>query len=361
MNDDEIQLVARIRPEAAPYDPGAKAAARRGLAAAAASRPAVRSLWSRPRMMVLAGALAVAAGAAGAVVVAAGEPGGEPGGGLRRGPAQEVVVAMPETAPVSASEVLGRAAEASRTELDPRDEQFIRIESETMYRSYGDPGGKRETRHLYRTKRVIWLSADNSRDGSLTIEHLEPKAYPGWPIPEDAYDEVGRTDRHRLPVCGGAAADRPTHYTALKRLPADADGMRAHLYTPGGGDASADEAAWDRVNELVTETYMPPAQRAALFRAAATIPGVDVVENAEDAAGRTGIGVGRVDREGIRGDLVFDPETYELLGYREIVVDAGRAGAPEGSLMASTAQLSVTVADEAPEVDEPAAGCDGGA
>ncbi|GGS47279.1 hypothetical protein GCM10010156_02530 [Planobispora rosea] len=350
MNEDEIRLVAELRPDAPPYDPGAKAAARRGLAAAAASRPPSRSAWRRPPMMMLAGALAATA----AVTVTTLATGA--GRGPERGPAGQVVVTLPKVAPVSASEVLDRAARAAaRTDLDPRDEQFVKVESETMYRAF-DMGGVSpgtgetvpETRHLYRTKRVIWQSADGTRDGVLRIEHLEPEAYPGWPIPERARRQAGQVEMLPLPVCEPLPDHLRRDYAALKRLPSDAEAMRAHLYKGDPGDGSPDEAAWERVGEMVRETYLPAAQRAALFRAAATIPGVGMVNDAEDAAGRTGIAVGRIGRDGVRADLVFDPESYELLGEREVVVDEKLAQAPEGSLFASTAQLSVTVVDEVP-------------
>jgi hypothetical protein len=206
----------------------------------------------------------------------------------------------------------------------------------------------KETRYLYRTKRVIWQSANGTKDGALTIEHLEPQAYPGWPIPKEAYEETG-TESLPLVICGKPPAYRRTDYASLKNLPSDADGMRAHLYTGDRGGNSRDEAAFTAAGDMLRETYMPPAQRAALFKAVGTIPGVSAIETAEDAAGRKGVGVGRVGLDGVRNDLIFDPKTYELLGERGIVVDESAAKSPVGSLVALTAQLSVTVADKAPE------------
>ncbi|ACZ85228.1 CU044_5270 family protein [Streptosporangium roseum] len=365
MNNDEIEMVAGLRPDVPPYAPEAKGAARRGLAAAARGR---RPLWRRPYTVMLAGALAVAAGVTVTVTLTA--PEREVGG-------TEVVVAMPEIAPMSASEVLGRAARAAaRDDLDPRDDQFVKVESQTMYGSFSfgasgtGSGGdtESESRYLYRSKRVIWQSADGTKDGALKIEYLEPRAYPGWPIPPKAYDDRG-TEWHRLPACVGQPGRTRTDYASLKKLPSDAEAMRAHLYTGEPGDdlklkatdapggKSRDAAAWTAAGDMLRENYMPPAQRAALFEAVGTIPGVDVVRDAEDAAGRRGIGVGRVGQAGVREDLIFDSETYELLGERGVVVDEKAAESPAGSLVASTAQLSVTVADSPPEVKDDAAGC----
>ncbi|GAA3124372.1 CU044_5270 family protein [Streptosporangium carneum] len=345
MNNDEIQLVADIRPDAPPYDREARNAAKRRLVAAAGTR---EPRWRRSYTLALAGALAVAVGTT--AVVTAQAPGGETN---RQDGGTQAVVALPEISHMSAHEVLGRAAHAARDELDPRDDQFVKVESQTMYGAFGelvtnDKGETSpETRYLYRTKRAIWQSANGEKAGVLKVENLEPRVYPGWPIPQSAYKrrDDGWT---RLPICEKPPAYLRNDYASLKKLPTDADGMRAHLYTGDRGGDSKDEAAWAAAGDMLRENYVPAAQRAALFKAIGTIPGVDVMENAEDAAGRKGIGVGRVSA-GVREDLIFDPTTYELLGERGVVVDEKEAKSPAGSLVASTAQLSVSVADSLPE------------
>ncbi|WP_182904415.1 CU044_5270 family protein [Microbispora sp. H13382] len=339
---DEIDLVARERPDVAPYSLAAKAAVRRRLA-----DPGGRPARPRPRPYVLlAGgtALLAAAGVAAVTIVLTGPE-------TRPATVSPGVVRLPKVSAMSAEEVLGRAARAV-TDLSPRDDQFVKVSSQTMYESTVVGEGEKESRYLYRTKRTIWLSADGTRDGALKIDYLEPRAYPGWPIPPEAYREKG-TEWMRLPACDSV---RDTAYTTLKKLPADPEKMRAYLYDRPRGDNPPDTGAWTAVGDLLRETYVPAAQRAALFKAAATIPGVTVAENIEDAAGRSGIGVGRVSG-GVREEIIFDPSTYELLGERGIVVDEKEAKAPAGSLVASTAQLEVTADDTAPEVDDPHAGC----
>ncbi|WP_433217898.1 CU044_5270 family protein [Microtetraspora malaysiensis] len=351
--NDEIEMVRQDRPEAAPYSQEARLAARRALTGPAARR-------RRPYGIVLAGALAVAA----ASVVAVGTlvPGAKDAGtgsvntASTGGPA---AVTLPKIAKMSAEEVLGRAARAV-TDLHPRDDQFIKVTSQTMYGAFhvnvdAQSGAELDAdRYLYRTKRSIWLSADGTKDGALKIETLKPRPYPGWPLPASASEKKpGSVDWHKLPFCGDAT---DTAYTNLKKLPDDAEGMRAYLYSREHGDRPADAAAWTAVGDLLRETYMPAAQRAALFKAAATIPGVTVTEDAVDAAGRKGIGVGR-ESLGVREDIVFHPGTYELLGERGIVVDEKEAKAPLGSLVASTAQLTISAEDTAPEVDDASAGC----
>ncbi|MFF4773546.1 CU044_5270 family protein [Microtetraspora fusca] len=350
--NDEIEMVRQARPEAAPYSREARLAARRALTGPAPRR-------RRPYGIALAGALAVAAASVVAIgTLVPGTRDAGPGSVSTASVGGQAPVTLPKIAKMSAEEVLGRAADAV-TDLHPRDDQFIKVTSETMYGAFqvslkaenGDQVG--ENRYLYRTKRAIWLSADGTRDGALKIERLAPRAYPGWPLPKEANEEKPGTEWNKLPTCGRVS---DTAYTSLKKLPEDAEGMRAYLYSREHGDRPADAAAWTAVGDLLRETYMPAAQRAALFKAAATIPGVTVTEDAEDAAGRKGIGVGR-ESVGVREDIVFHPETYELLGERGIVVDEKEAKAPLGSLVASTAQLTVSVEDTAPEVDDPYVRC----
>ncbi|GII53725.1 hypothetical protein Pth03_21140 [Planotetraspora thailandica] len=95
-----------------------------------------------------------------------------------------------------------------------------------------------------------------------------------------------------------------------------------------------------------------PISRAPTEAAAATIPGVKSVKESRDAAGRKGVAAALdIKEEGIREEYIFDPKTYQFLGERSVVVDATKAKAPVGSVLTSTAQLKVSIADSAPPVN----------
>jgi hypothetical protein len=333
---NEIELFKNTRPDVAPYASTAKAAARQRLLAQAGP-PASEFRWRRVCMVGVAASSVLAVGAAVMHIQIATEP------------PQATVLTAPALTTMSVTEVLGRAASAVDDELTPRDDQFVVVESQAMYQAseFGPDGEKRWFDHTHRT---IWQSADGNKEGVIRVETQRPTEQPGWPIPPMAYEWM-RTELSPLGRCVLPENER-TDYASLRKLPADRDGMRRHLYdraaAPG---ATADDLAWERAGTLLRETYLPPAQRAALFQAIATIDGVSVVDGVEDAAGRTGIGVGRVDFSfRTRTDLIFDRETYQLLGERGVSVDAERWGPPVGRLVASTAQLEVSVSDVAPEV-----------
>ncbi|KAB8195818.1 hypothetical protein FH608_009955 [Nonomuraea phyllanthi] len=318
--DDEIRVFAAGKPAVPPYGAQARARARERLLAEAAGGRSFRL----PRLGWQAAA------AFGATVVLVGG----------------VAVALSHqgqgaTGPATA---VTQSAELSTGELDPRPGQFIVIESDTMYGSL-TVGTEGESRHLYRTHRKLWRSVDGSADGLLLVEGREPSPWPGRPLPEAAKDWAG-SDWHVLPSCPGR---HRLDYAFLSKLPADAAGMRARLYETAGKGSDRDRAAFDHMRDLVRETYLPKAQRDALFEAASTIPGVQVAEGVADSAGRKGVALGRLDPRGTLAQAVFDPATHLLLGERETVVDEKLAKAPKGSVLALTAQLKASVVDELPK------------
>jgi hypothetical protein len=72
--------------------------------------------------------------------------------------------------------------------------------------------------------------------------------------------------------------------------------------------------------------------RAALFRAAALIPGVTLTEDSATLDGTTGVAIGRVEQKyGVRQDLIIDPVDGEMNGEREVATrdlpdGTGKAG-----------------------------------
>ncbi|WP_206781967.1 CU044_5270 family protein [Bailinhaonella thermotolerans] len=380
LRNEEARLMAAIaaesaQPAAAANSAGSGEPTESGPDAARPAGPGGRRPWWPRLGLRVAAAAGLAAALTVAVAVYGGDDTTEPNSPTPRDSGE-----LANAVPVSAREVLDRAAAAAaRDELRPRPGQFLYYESRTMYPVYAPPSTNAETgektaeyRYLYRTNRRMWTSVDGSRDGLLAIENLEPRPMPGWPMPPQAAQERRGAQWMRLASCPERLApEYRRDFASLARLPKTPEGMRAHLYR-GAADTSpspgqdkeelTDARAWTAVGDLIRESYMPAAQRAALFRAAATIPGVTLVKDAEDAAGRKGVAVARVDR-GERAEIIFDPKTYRYLGERSIVVDEGKARSPVGSLLASTAELKVSVVDAPPEPGGAVAGdasCDGG-
>ncbi|MFC5819987.1 CU044_5270 family protein [Nonomuraea harbinensis] len=309
------------------------------LLAAIVDPPSVRleRAGMRPRIehrlrLSFAAGLAAAAASAGVVVFAVGsEPDAPP---------------ILHTMPVKVEMVLNQAAESVNMspELHPKPGQFLVFESQTM-----DTVGGHST-FLARSKRKVWLPVEgDSTGGFIESEGLAPSPYPGRPIPPEAWENLGRSGPEKLSDFDHRVEYLRTDYAYLSRLPIEPAKMYQHLYTGLAHGAEADAEAWARVGNMLSEAYMPAAQRAALFRAAAAIPGVTTVGKAVDAAGRTGVAAARVNPWlGIREEYIFDRKTYQYLGVRSVVVDADQAKAPVGSVLTSSALLRISVVDQAP-------------
>ncbi|MEU8117749.1 CU044_5270 family protein [Spirillospora sp. NPDC049024] len=287
----------------------------------------------------LAAGLGVAAAAAGVIAVDTGE--------------EPVTPPAVHTMPVASVQVLKQAADraAKSPELHPRPGQFLVFESQTMDTVESESDG-RQVRYLGRERRKIWLPVDgDATHGVLWERQLEPKPWPGWPIPAEARQAVGRSSMSKAADFDDRAENLRNDYVHLSRLPADPAKMYQHLYMGLGTGPRADADAWQNVGSMLTEAYMPRAQRAALFRAAAAIHGVTTVGRAVDAAGRTGIAVTLNPLGGgVREEYIFDDKTYEYLGRRSVVTDATKAQAPVGSVLTNSAQLKVSIADHPPAV-----------
>ncbi|SEG67441.1 hypothetical protein SAMN05444920_103872 [Nonomuraea solani] len=341
---NEMTRLERFRSEVPRRDLTELRAQEERLLAAIADRPSTgvnRPRFANPLKVALAG-LAVATVTAGIAVVAVGS---EPS-------APQVI----RTMPVAASHVLKRAADnvGNTPELRPKPGQFLVYESQAMNPSYGADRDGRPVRHLDRMRRKVWLPVSGDATGGVVEgELLEPKPFPGWPISREARENVGRSGPSKLADFDDRAEYLRNDYAYVSRLPAEPAKMYQHLYSHLGLGAEADTEAWQRVRDLLSEAYLPAAQRAALFRAAAAIPGVITVDDAVDAVGRKGIAAARVDPViGERQEYIFDRRTYMYLGERSVVTDAAKAGAPVGSVLTSSAQLKVSVADHAPAVTD---------
>jgi hypothetical protein len=280
------------------------------------------------RRLLLAGvpAALVATAAVVAVAVSGGGPVTEPGRPITG------VVAVQAGSPAGAAELLDRIALAASSQpvVVPRTDQFVYVKSEIAFtrplqeRTFDGPGVLDEVHG-----REVWLSQDPARRDGL--------------IREDGDD---------VDLIQGAGD--PTLYALLAELPTDPAQLLAEMQRRSAGDAGGTAyAAFDQIGELLRETIAPPGISAALYRAAALIPGVEVVPDAVDAADRHGIGVALV-HDGERSEWVFDPTTYAYLGQRSYLVQDTTLG-PAGMLTGLSAVLARGVTDGAgdqPDADQ---------
>jgi hypothetical protein len=118
------------------------------------------------------------------------------------------------------------------------------------------------------------------------------------------------------------AFDMP--YKQLIALPTNVDALwQVVKHRAGRGSA-----AWQRhemftvIGDLLREDPVPARVRAALYRVAAKIPGIQLLGLTHDGLGRPALDVALNDSyDGNREELLFDPRTANLLGERTTVVN----------------------------------------
>ncbi|WP_328772141.1 CU044_5270 family protein [Streptomyces sp. NBC_00286] len=272
------------------------------------SRPA---LWMPAAALALAGALTV-----GLVTRA------DSGNGVEKPGGDSAVVLLDRIAEV-----------AAKSEVTPvRDDQLVYVRSLEAGAECQEDGPCEPGRL---SEREAWLSqepgpvkklAEFYENGDyVPLRELLPPGSPGTP----------------------AGVGRPT-YKWLASLPTDPDELLEELYRlakPVKGEEKA-QAVFDEIGELLNASVMPPRTAAALYGAAAKIPGVERVEDAVDPAGRHGVGIIRVDkRVSWATEWIFDRDTLTYLGERSYLTKDTRTG-KKGTVLQETAILKRAVVDE---------------
>ncbi|MEU6835062.1 CU044_5270 family protein [Streptomyces rubiginosohelvolus] len=141
---------------------------------------------------------------------------------------------------------------------------------------------------------------------------------------------------------------RPT-YRWLSTLPTDPQELLDYLseITPKFEGEDRDQALFEAIGGLIGGPVLPPGTAAALYKAAALIPGVTEAPDAVDALGREGVGIAREDaRSSERTEWVFDPDGLSFLGWRSYLTKDTEYG-KKGDLLGDSAVIETAVVDKA--------------
>jgi len=123
--------------------------------------------------------------------------------------------------------------------------------------------------------------------------------------------------------CPSIGSLNDASYRLLQTLPTDPRALLAMIYrVERGHGPGADQEAFVTIGDLLRDKIAPPKVSAALYRAAALIPGVTLVPHAADAIGRQGVAVAQT-AQGIRTELIFSKTTLRLIGERTILAGIG--------------------------------------
>ncbi|MDH6488211.1 CU044_5270 family protein [Streptomyces sp. SAI-127] len=194
-------------------------------------------------------------------------------------------------------------AAADTSEHAVRDDQFLYIASKvaSTYPKTVDDKTTVVSEKLH--SRQVWQSPDGRN---------------GWLI------EPGNTSEDGITLAGPNPLTSAYH--RLTQLPTEPGALLRKIYQESDADRDPevprDQAAFVAIGDLLTESYPPANLTAALYKAAAEIPGVVAVDDAVDAVGRHGVAIARLDEQsGQRTEWIFDKKTYAFLGERNVQVE----------------------------------------
>jgi hypothetical protein len=326
---DDLQLLRRFRSDVPPPDGPARS---RALAAMMGSDRVVVRVGGPRRS---ARRWRVAAAMAAAVAIAVAVPVILPGG--RRGAAPAAAAALLHAAEVAASQDAVPAPGAG---------QFVYTKTKNAYANVYAMEGDRSFAVLMPEVREAWIGPDGS--GRL----LERNGTPTFLSDRDraVWEGTGQPDlgTNRISDESFPANDpQSLYYLDLSGLPTDAAGLRAKIEAREiVGGPPGDAETFTIIGDMLRETYASPELRAALYRVAAGLDGVELVGETEDPVGRAGIAVAYT-HHGQRHELIFDPRTSALLGERYVVTDPSKGGfdVPARTVVGWAAYLSSGIVD----------------
>jgi hypothetical protein len=227
----------------------------------------------------------------------------------------------------AAGDLLGRIAlvASSNTDIPPanqvRDDQFIYIET---YGGFGPAQAGSTALNLHR--RQIWLSVNGVQAGLLRDPVVSPQDLDLGPDSSPGLND-------------------PT-FRYLTTLTTNPDALLAKIYLETwGAGPNPQEEAFVTIGDLMRESIVPPDLAAALYKAAARIPGITVVDDAVDALGRHGVAIARAG-DGDQTEWIFDRNSLAFLGERTVATQA-TADVPAGTVTGSTAIVTRAIVDHA--------------
>ncbi|MFI5677321.1 CU044_5270 family protein [Streptomyces cellulosae] len=258
-----------------------------------ATAPGRRARAPRRRFAVIAVPLATAAAVVAAVLAGA-------------------VGTKTATTDADAVDLLNRIAEvaAAKKSVPVRGDQYIYVRTQGSMKF-----SEKDIRIL---REASWTAVDGKGAGLRRVTVLV-----GPPFrPRDPFSSYSKgTHDMRL-----SPDPNVTTFRDLQALPTDPDSLLEKIYAGTKGEGQTREsAALEKIGDMLPDATLLPELDAALYRAAAKIPGVSVVTDAKDYTGRPGIGLSFKERDG-RTVWVFDKKSLDFLGSAdEALLDVGVA------------------------------------
>jgi hypothetical protein len=304
-----------------------------------------RGLFTRRRILVLAGGLAAAVIVAVLALTLSSGPG--------------------ETESATAALRQAAAVAAAQPNRPPHPGQYAYTQSRNAYITVHTASPPRKTWSVVNPNtRQAWIAPDGSgrlrevaqKPRFLSAEDRRLCRAAHAPDCTSHWQDGGRVSSQNY---GPGEAEGPLAYVDTTHLPTDPDRLYRllkHADVTQGPPYHREKATFSdaqvfvAVGNLLGETYAPPKVRAALYQVAANLPRVQYLGPTQTSVGRQGTGVAYT-FNGQRNEFIFDPDTSELIGIRQVAVNPPKAlHAPPGSVVGESSFVERGVVDSTSSV-----------
>jgi hypothetical protein len=223
----------------------------------------------------------------------------------------------------SAAVLLAKIASAAASQPTPAvgNSEFMYIRSDVADTSDTIANGH-ETQAMDKLhERQIWLPVANICATGLLIEDGSSTPISPFAAPQGKTGGSPQVQTPRPDVtCPSEGNLGDPTYRLLQSLPTS---PAALLRKIEAGNSAADDDAIGTIGSLIQETIAPPAVAAALYRAAALLPGATLISDAVNADGEHGIGIAWTSSNGNRNEWIFSRSTLQYIGDRVYNVSTG--------------------------------------
>lgn len=345
---DDLQLLRAMRSDVGSA-PQATLARGRNTLMAKIGAPDARATTSgvRPRRIVRRAVLASAAAAllVGAMVAA-----------------DVIIPGAHKGATAEAAEVLSRAATATIKTSDPvvKPGQYLKIDTNAVYGTTQAFADGSQLSWLERTGGQVYVPADRTGVWVWTREDRVPGTFFS-----DAAKKAAAKMQESVSGSKGAGAEtlrapggafyggEQTVINGMRldeaaKLPRDPKALLDLIYSRTKGAGVSPEAeALVTIADTLRTGIIPADLRASLYKAAALVPGVTMVDRQATLDGKTGVAIGIVGPDGrSRRDIIIDPATGLMIGERDVLLKA-TPDFPAGTATSWTS-VRTTVVNAAP-------------
>lgn len=255
-------------------------------------------------------------------------------------------------ADAAAAAALSDAAAATIKTSDPivNPGQYLEVSTQAVYSVEGDDGSGHGAAYLATQNGQMYVPA-NHKDDWVWVRDPSTVAQTFGAASERAAASVADQSKVAdiIRAADGAWYNgKPTEW-GFDQLPRDPQQLLNYIYrTTAGQGVSPDGEALVFIADTLRTGVVPADLRAALYDAAAGIPGVKITDQAATLDGQTGIAFGRDESNGVRQEIIIDPSTGLMIGERQVLLrDNLLPGVPAGESMGWTTVMT-TVVDSAP-------------